>query len=118
MDFPTFYFKGVGNKSIEPRMPMLAVDPQEPSYEWDCKPCSFEQPKNQEGRSWGFYDDIPFGCEACKEKCNEDEKCIGVLDNNCNNSRGPFRLCTNRFVTSSKTHANSCIFEKKQTTGT
>ena len=57
---------------------MLPVDPQEPSFEWDCKPCAFEQPQNQEGKSWGFYDVARFGCEACKEKCNKDEKCSAI----------------------------------------
>ena len=49
-------------------------------------------------------------------KCNDDQRCIGVLAEPCHETNGTFRLCTDRFETS-KAHAGSCIFERKHESG-
>ena len=49
-------------------------------------------------------------------KCNDDQRCIGVLAQSCHKIDGTFRLCTDRFETA-KTHEESCIFEKKHESG-
>ena len=57
---------------------MLTANQLEPSFEWDCQQCIFDLPMHQKGTTWGFYDDIAFGCEACKAECNKHERCSAV----------------------------------------
>ena len=50
-----------------------------------------------------------------KNNCNSDIKCIGILEQTCDND-GPFLLCKKGFETS-KTHNSSCFYEKKEYSG-
>ena len=47
--------------------------------------------------------------------CNSDDKCIGVLEQHCDDS-GPFLLCKKGFEVS-KTHNSSCFYEKNNYSG-
>ena len=50
-----------------------------------------------------------------KISCSSDEKCIGVLEQSCDNS-GPFLLCKKGFETAQE-HDSSCFYEKKNYSG-
>ena len=48
-----------------------------------------------------------------KISCDNDQSCIGILDQTCDyKSQGSFRLCHNG-IKSSEMYATSCMFQKK-----
>ena len=56
-----------------------------------------------------------YNIKEAQLSCDSDVKCIGILEEVCDNT-GPFFICKKGFMVA-KTYSSSCVFEKQLNSG-